>query len=134
MKNQGDMAGARSSAIAYSTPLDQEFFDGYYNKGNLFADGFTGYHSGFGLVELPSGSTKFLTITTTLKNTIRFDGSSDCAQTRIVKGLVYCGDAGNNNGELFKSQTESWSTAPYKEAATVPGLISAIANSIVTRS
>ncbi len=28
--------------------------------------------------------------------------SSDCAQTWIAKGLVYCGDAGNNDGEVFK--------------------------------
>ena len=38
----------------------------------------------------------------TLKNTISITGSSDCAQTWIVKGLVYCGDAGNDDGEVFK--------------------------------
>jgi hypothetical protein len=127
------------SGTVYSTPLDEEFFDGYDNQGNLFADGFTGYRSGFGLVELPKGSTKFRTITTSnsvefpgsvqwdgtyvtvfdqvankmyqytisgtkamLKGTVSFTGSSDCAQTWIVKGLVYCGDAGNNQGEVFK--------------------------------
>jgi hypothetical protein len=37
-----------------------------------------------------------------LKGTVSFTGSSDCAQTWIVKGLVYCGDAGNNQGEVFK--------------------------------
>jgi hypothetical protein len=40
--------------------------------------------------------------TATLKSTIQFTGASDCAQTWIVKGLVYCGDAGNNDGEVFK--------------------------------
>ena len=40
--------------------------------------------------------------TATLKNTVQFTGASDCAQTWIVKGLVYCGDAGNNDGEVFK--------------------------------
>jgi len=40
--------------------------------------------------------------TATLKNTVQLTGSSDCAQTWIVKGLLYCGDAGNNNGEVFK--------------------------------
>ncbi len=40
--------------------------------------------------------------TATLKGTIQLTGSGDCAQTWIVKGLVYCGDAGNNNGEVFK--------------------------------
>jgi hypothetical protein len=130
---------ASGSGTAYSTPLDEEFFNGYDDKGNLFADGFTGNRSGFALVELPKGSTKFVTIhtsnsvqfpgsvqwdgtyltvfdqvanamyqynvsgtTATLKNTIQFQVSSDCAQTWIVKGLVYCGDAGNNNGEVFK--------------------------------
>ena len=47
------------SGTVYTTPLDEEFFDGYDNQGNLFADGFTGDRSGFALVELPNGSTKF---------------------------------------------------------------------------
>ncbi|HYL26267.1 MAG TPA: hypothetical protein VEW74_00465, partial [Candidatus Nitrosotalea sp.] len=130
---------ASGSGKAYSTPLDEEFFNGYDNKGNLFADGFTGNRTGFGLVELPKGSSKFVTITTsntvefpgsvqwdgtyltvfdqianamyqytvsgtkaTLQHTITLSGSSDCAQTWIVKGLVYCGDAGNDDGEVFK--------------------------------
>ncbi|HEY6485747.1 MAG TPA: hypothetical protein VIX83_05140 [Candidatus Cybelea sp.] len=38
----------------------------------------------------------------TLKGTVSFSGSSDCAQTWIVKGLVYCGDAGADNGSVFK--------------------------------
>lgn len=128
---------ASGSGTAYTTTLGSEFFDGYDNKGNLFADGFSG--NNFGLTELPKGSTTFKKITTsntvqfpgsvqwdgtyvtvfdqisnamyqytisgttaTLKNTIQFQGSSDCAQTWIVKGLVYCGDAGNNDGEVFK--------------------------------
>ena len=44
---------ASGSGTAYPTPLDEEFFDGYDNQGNLFADGFTGDRSGFALVELP---------------------------------------------------------------------------------
>ena len=126
------------SPIVYTTPLIEEYFNGYDNQGNLFADGWTSNGS-FQLVELPQGSSTFKKITTsntvefpgsvqwdgtyvnvfdqianamyqytisgttaTLKNTIQFSGSSDCAQTWIVKGLVYCGDAGNNNGEVFK--------------------------------
>jgi hypothetical protein len=122
----------------YSTPLDEEFFDGYDGQGNLFADGFTGDRSGFALVELPKGSSKFVTIhtsnspefpgsvqwdgtyltvfdqdtaefyqysvsgtTATLKGTTSLKGSSDCAQTWIVKGLVYCGDAGNEDGAVY---------------------------------
>ncbi|MGC2362419.1 MAG: hypothetical protein WA428_08875 [Candidatus Cybelea sp.] len=126
---------ASGSGTAYTTPLDEEFFDGYDNQGNLFADGFSG---SFALVELPKGSTKFETIktsntvgfpgsvqwdgtyltvfdqnanelyqytvsgtTATLKGTVSFSGSSDCAQTWIVQGLIYCGDAGNGDGEVF---------------------------------
>ncbi|MBV8373289.1 MAG: hypothetical protein JOY69_08500 [Candidatus Eremiobacteraeota bacterium] len=40
--------------------------------------------------------------TATLKGTVSFTGSGDCAQTWIVPGLVYCGDAFNNGGEVFK--------------------------------
>ncbi len=130
---------ASGSGKAYTTPLDEEFFDGYDNQGNLFADGFTGDRSNFALVELPKGSTKFVTIqtsnsvdfpgsvqwdgayltvfdqdtddiyqytvsgtTATLKGTVSLSGASDCAQTWIVKGLVYCGDAGNGDGEIYK--------------------------------
>ncbi len=126
------------SGNAYSTPLVEEYFNGYDNQGNLFADGWNSGYT-FQLVELPHGSTTFKKITTsntvqfpgsvqwdgtyldvfdqianaeyqytvsgttaTLKNTIQLQGSSDCAQTWIVKGLLYCGDAGNNNGEVFK--------------------------------
>jgi hypothetical protein len=127
---------ASGSPKVYTTPLVEEFFDGYDNQGNLFADG---YRSGFALVELPKGGTKFVTIKTsntvqfpgsvqwdgtyltvfdqlanamyqytvsgtkaTLKDTISFSGSGDCAQTWIAKGLVYCGDAVNDDGEVFK--------------------------------
>jgi hypothetical protein len=136
----GDVAiyeNATGTPTVYKTPLAEEFFDGYDNKGNLFADGFT--RSNFGLVELPKGSSTFETITTsntvdfpgsvqwdgtyltvfdqetnsiyqytvsgttaTLKGTVKFQGSSDCAQSWIVKGILYCADAGNNDGEVFK--------------------------------
>jgi hypothetical protein len=129
---------ASGSGTAYATPLDEEFFDGYDNQGNLFADGFTGDRSGFALVELPKGSTKFETITTsnspefpgsvqwdgtyltvfdqdtnamyqytvsgttaTLKGTVSFSGSSDCAQTWIATGVVFCADAGEYGAEVF---------------------------------
>jgi hypothetical protein len=36
-----------------------------------------------------------------LKSTVALSGSSDCAQTWIATGVVYCGDAGNDNGEVF---------------------------------
>ncbi len=136
----GQMAifkNASGSGTFYSTPLDEEFFDGYDPSGNLFADGFTGDRSGFALVELPKGSTKFVTIktsnsprfpgsvqwdgtyltvfdqdtaetyqytvsgtTATLKNTVSYSGTGDCAQTWIVQGLLYCGDV-DYGGEVF---------------------------------
>ena len=40
--------------------------------------------------------------TATLKNTVQLTGASDCAQTWIVPGLVYCADAGTDGGEVFK--------------------------------
>jgi hypothetical protein len=40
--------------------------------------------------------------TATLKNTVQLTGSSDCAQTWIVPGLLYCADAGNDEGYVFK--------------------------------
>jgi hypothetical protein len=39
--------------------------------------------------------------TATLKNTVTYSGTGDCAQTWLVKGLMYCGDAGNDSGEVF---------------------------------
>ena len=132
---------AGGSGTVYSTPLVAEYFDGYDNQGNLFADGFAASYN-FALVELPKGSSKFQTITTsnsvsfpgsvqwdgtyltvfdqgteelyqytvsgtkaTLKNTVALSGSGDCAQTWIVKGLIYCGDAGTDGGEVFKYPT-----------------------------
>jgi hypothetical protein len=129
---------ASGTGTIYSTPLDEEFFDGYDTQGNLFADGFTGDRSGYALVELPKGSTKFVTIktsnspefpgsvqwdgtyltvfdqdtaeiyrytvsgtTATLKGTVSLSDAGDCAQTWIVPGLIYCGDAGGA-GWVFK--------------------------------
>lgn len=130
---------ATGKPTVYKTPLDEEFFDGYDNQGNLFADGFLGDRSDFALVELPKGSSKFVTIKTsnvidfpgsvqwdgkyitvfdqdaanvyqytvsgtkaTLQGTVSLAGAGDCAQTWIVKGLIYCGDAGNNDGSVYK--------------------------------
>jgi hypothetical protein len=74
-KGGGDVLifkNASGSPIVYSTPLSAEFFDGYDNKGNLFADGFTA-SGAFGLAELPKGSSKFKAITTS--NSVQFPGS-----------------------------------------------------------
>jgi hypothetical protein len=129
---------ATGKGKVYNTPLARAYFAGYDAKGNLFADGLDS-GSAFLLVELPAGSSKFVTITTSnsvnfpgsvqwdgkyvtvfdqdasqlyqytisgtqasLKHTVQLNGASDCAQTWIVPGLIYCGDAGNNDGEVFK--------------------------------
>jgi hypothetical protein len=129
---------ATGSGTVMSTPLEDEYFDGYDNNGNLFADGFSRTTGAFQLVELAKGSSTFKAITTsntvlfpgsvqwdgtyltvvdqeaasmyqytvsgtaaTLKGTVSLTGSSDCAQTWIAKGVVYCADAGNSNGEVF---------------------------------
>ncbi|HEY1884059.1 MAG TPA: hypothetical protein VGG51_13570 [Candidatus Cybelea sp.] len=137
----GDVAifkHAEGSGTFVKTPLANEFFDGYDEKGNLFADGFAANHA-FMLVELPKGGKIVKTITTsnsvvfpgsvqwdgkyitvfdqlannlyqysisgtkaTLKGTVSFTGSSDCAQTWIATGVIYCGDAGNDNGSVFR--------------------------------
>jgi hypothetical protein len=129
---------ATGSGTVYTTPLDEEFFDGYDPSGDLFADGFTGDRSGFALVELAKGSSTFKTITTsnvvdfpgsvqwdgkyltvydqladtiyqytvsgttaTLEGTVSLSGVGDCAQTWIAKDVVYCGDAGDEDGSVF---------------------------------
>jgi hypothetical protein len=63
---------ASGSGTVYTTPLSAEYFDGYDNQGNLFADGLNG-GSAFELVELPKGSSKFEAITTS--NSVQFPGS-----------------------------------------------------------
>ncbi|HEY3675967.1 MAG TPA: hypothetical protein VGK84_08225, partial [Candidatus Tumulicola sp.] len=112
-------------------------FDGYDAKGDVFFDGFAG--SSFQLDEIPKGSKKAVTITTsdsigfpgsvqwdgkymtvldqdtniihkytmsgtkaTLHGTVTLSGASDCAQTWIAAGVVYCGDAGLDNGSVYK--------------------------------
>jgi hypothetical protein len=38
----------------------------------------------------------------TLKGTVLLSGAADCAASWIAKPYVYCADAGNNDGEVFK--------------------------------
>jgi hypothetical protein len=63
---------ATGSGTVMSTPLRQEFFDGYDNHGNLFFDGFNN-DGVFELVELPKGSKTLQAIATS--NTLKFPGS-----------------------------------------------------------
>ena len=147
---------ASGSGTVYNTPLAKEYFDGYDPSGNLFADGFDS-NGNFALVELPEGSSKFVTIktsnspefpgsvqwdgtyltvfdqdtsetyqytvsgmTATLKNTVQFNGASDCAQTWITKTLLYCGDAGNNDGEVFEYPAGGSATATFTGSFDLP--------------
>jgi len=130
--------GATGSGKVYTTQLTAEYFDGYDDRGDLFADGWDS-RANFQLVELPKGGSKFKTVTisntvkfpgslqwdgkyftvfdqdtsefyrytingttATLQSSVQLAGAGDCSQTWIVKGFVYCADAGNNGGELFK--------------------------------
>ncbi len=63
---------ASGSGTVVTTPLSREYFDGYDDQGNLFFDGFNS-GSRFELDELPKGSNKAETITTS--NTVQFPGS-----------------------------------------------------------
>jgi hypothetical protein len=147
---------ASGSGTVYNTPLAREYFDGYDSSGNLFADGL-GSSYNFMLVELPKGSSKFVTITTsnspefpgsvqwdgtyitvfdqqtsetyqytvsgttaTLKNTAQLSGAGDCAQTWLVKGLLYCADAGNSGGEVFKYPAGGSPVATFTGNFVVP--------------
>ncbi len=58
--------------------------------------------------------------TATLKNTVQFTGAGDCAQTWIVKGLLYCGDAGNDDGEVFKYPSGGSPTATFTGSFDFP--------------
>jgi hypothetical protein len=147
---------ASGSGTVFTTPLAREYFDGYDNNGNLFADGFTS-GSSFALVELPKGSSKFERITTsntvqfpgsvqwdgryltvldqatnstyqytisgtkaTLEGSVALAGAGDCAQTWIVTGLIYCADAGNDNGEVFKYPGGGSPVATFTGSFDVP--------------
>ncbi len=128
---------AKGSGTIIKTPLVQEFFDGYDDKGNLFFDGYN-EHQAFQLAEIPKGAKtaqpitisntirfpgsvqwdgKYVTVFDQLANnmyrytikgtnaklhdTIAFTGVSDCAQTWIAGDVVYCGDAGTDDGEVL---------------------------------
>jgi hypothetical protein len=147
---------AAGSGKVYNTPLTKEYFDGYDPSGNLFADGFGSSSFNFALVELPKGSSKFVTVktsnspdfpgsvqwdgtyltvfdqdtsetyqysvrgtTATLKNTVQYTGASDCAQTWLVKGLLYCGDAGGS-GEVYTYPAGGSPTATFMGNFDVP--------------
>lgn len=100
---------ASGSGTIYETPLDSEFFDGYDPQGNLFADGYT--RSGFGLVELPKGSSKFRLIT--IPNTVQFPGSVQWDGKYVV---VF-----DQVADTFYQYTISGTTAMLKGTVSITG-------------
>jgi hypothetical protein len=69
--------GASGSGTVMATPLSEAYFAGYDGKGNLYVDGLTANFT-FGLVELPKGSSSFVSMTTTnnveLPGGVQWDG------------------------------------------------------------
>jgi hypothetical protein len=62
----------------------------------------------------------------TLVNTVQLSGASDCAQTWIVKGLIYCADAGNNNGAVYKYPAGGPAVATFSGSFVEPlGVVAA---------
>jgi hypothetical protein len=62
----------------------------------------------------------------TLKHTVKYSGASDCAQTWIVTGLMYCGDAVNDDGEVFKYPTGGSPVATFSGSFDEPlGVVAA---------
>jgi len=66
--------------------------------------------------------------TATLKNTVQFTGAGDCAQTWIVKGLLYCGDAGNGDGAVYKYPAGGSPIAVFTGSFDVPLGVTAARN------
>ncbi|MGA9420413.1 MAG: hypothetical protein WBV40_14815 [Candidatus Cybelea sp.] len=148
---------ASGTGTYVSTPLAREFFEGYDNKGNLFFDGPSRQSGASQLDEMPNGSTKIRTITTsnkiglpgsvqwdgtyvtltdmdaskiyrytvsgtkaTLIHTISLSGASECTQTWIAAGIVFCADAGNSDGEIFNYPAGGSAIATLKGSFDFP--------------
>jgi hypothetical protein len=58
--------------------------------------------------------------TATLEGTVSLSGASDCAQTWIAKGVVFCGDAGNNDGSVYKYPAGGSAIAIFSGNFVVP--------------
>jgi hypothetical protein len=56
----------------------------------------------------------------TLKHTVSLSGATECTQTWIATGIVFCADAGNNNGEIFKYPAGGSPIATLKGRFDVP--------------
>lgn len=56
----------------------------------------------------------------TLKGTVTLRGSSDCGETWIAQPYVYCADAGNEDGEVFKYPAGGSPVATLSGASQLP--------------
>ncbi len=56
----------------------------------------------------------------TLKGTVALSGSSDCAQNWIATGLVFCADAGNEDGEVFNYPAGGSPVADFSGSFDLP--------------
>jgi hypothetical protein len=64
--------------------------------------------------------------TATLKNTVQLSGAGDCAQTWIVKGLLYCGDASNDGAEVFNYPAGGSPAATFTGSFDLPLGVTAV--------
>ena len=55
-----------------------------------------------------------------LQGTVSLSGSSDCAQTWLAAGIVYCADAGNNDVEIFKYPTGGTAIGALTDGVNFP--------------
>jgi hypothetical protein len=157
--HSGDLVifkNASGSGKRISTPLKDEYFEGYDNQGNLFFDGI-GEDGTSQLEEMPKGGSTIETISTsntielagsiqwdgtyvtvtdmaasamyrytvsgtkaTLEDTVRLAGAGECTQTWIANGIVFCADAGNNGGEIFKYPAGGSAIAKFKGKFDLP--------------
>jgi hypothetical protein len=56
----------------------------------------------------------------TLKDTVLLSGSGECTQTWIATGVVFCADAGNNAGEIFKYPAGGSAIATFRGQFDLP--------------
>jgi hypothetical protein len=112
---------ASGSGTVYATPLIKEYFDGYDNQGNLFADGFT-KHYDFELIELPKGGSTFEAITTS--NVVRFPGSVQWDGTYLT--------VTDQDANAIYQYTVSGTTATLKGTVSLSGSSDCAQNWIAT--
>lgn len=102
---------AGGSGTVLSTPLFAASYDGYDNLGNLFVDGFTNGPTP-ALVELPTGSSTFQTITTS--NTIQWPGGVQWDGKYVT--------VGDENAHAIYRYAVSGTTATLEDTVNLKGV------------